>query len=146
MSSLQGRSMRAKLTQAGAAPTVCLPACLTLVTLACLPRTGLLVPDIPLEETPAVRAACNAAGLELVLLATPTTPKVWCRVRPCSFAILRFCVPAVPIQSRFHCLACHSQPLAWLAHDAASLCLTCEAAPSSATRLPNPRDSGVPAP
>ncbi|GBF90913.1 tryptophan synthase alpha chain [Raphidocelis subcapitata] len=37
--------------------------------------SGLLVPDIPLEETGAVRAACEAAGLELVLLATPTTPK-----------------------------------------------------------------------
>jgi tryptophan synthase alpha chain len=36
---------------------------------------GLLVPDIPLEETSAVRAACDAVGLELVLLATPTTPK-----------------------------------------------------------------------
>lgn len=36
---------------------------------------GLLVPDIPLEETPAVRAACERAGLELVLLVTPTTPK-----------------------------------------------------------------------
>jgi tryptophan synthase alpha chain len=33
------------------------------------------VPDVPLEETPAIRAACEAAGLELVLLATPTTPK-----------------------------------------------------------------------
>lgn len=37
--------------------------------------SGLLVPDIPLEETPAVRAACERAGLELVLLVTPTTPK-----------------------------------------------------------------------
>ena len=38
----------------------------------CLP--GLLVPDIPLEETPLIRQACAAAGLELVLLTTPTTP------------------------------------------------------------------------
>lgn len=37
--------------------------------------SGLLVPDIPLEETPAIRAACERAGVELVLLATPTTPK-----------------------------------------------------------------------
>lgn len=37
--------------------------------------SGLLVPDIPLEETPAIRAACEKAGIELVLLATPTTPK-----------------------------------------------------------------------
>jgi len=35
---------------------------------------ALLVPDIPLEETPSVRAAASASGLELVLLATPTTP------------------------------------------------------------------------
>lgn len=37
--------------------------------------SGLLVPDIPLEETPPIRAAAEAAGLELVLLITPTTPK-----------------------------------------------------------------------
>ncbi|GLI67981.1 hypothetical protein VaNZ11_012187, partial [Volvox africanus] len=36
--------------------------------------SGLLVPDLPLEETVAVRTACEAAGIELVLLATPTTP------------------------------------------------------------------------
>lgn len=36
--------------------------------------SGLLVPDIPLEETPPIRAAAQAAGLELVLLVTPTTP------------------------------------------------------------------------
>lgn len=35
---------------------------------------GLLVPDIPLEETGGVRELAAAAGLELVLLATPTTP------------------------------------------------------------------------
>lgn len=35
---------------------------------------GLLVPDIPLEETDTVRDATRAAGLDLVLLATPTTP------------------------------------------------------------------------
>ncbi|CAD7697475.1 unnamed protein product [Ostreobium quekettii] len=37
--------------------------------------SGLLVPDLPLEETSEVREACAAAGLELVLLTTPTTPK-----------------------------------------------------------------------
>eukprot|EP00877_Chromochloris_zofingiensis_P001086 jgi/Chrzof1/10979/Cz05g19120.t1 len=37
--------------------------------------SGLLVPDLPLEETSAIRAACERAGLELVLLTTPTTPK-----------------------------------------------------------------------
>ena len=35
---------------------------------------AVLVPDIPLEETHAVREDAAAAGLELVLLATPTTP------------------------------------------------------------------------
>eukprot|EP00775_Hariotina_reticulata_P010426 gene10426-10584_t len=37
--------------------------------------SGLLVPDLPLEETVNIRAACERAGLELVLLTTPTTPK-----------------------------------------------------------------------
>lgn len=35
---------------------------------------GLLVPDIPLEETPEIREACRKVGVELVLLVTPTTP------------------------------------------------------------------------
>lgn len=35
--------------------------------------SALLVPDIPLEETDAIRASLNAEGLELVLLTTPTT-------------------------------------------------------------------------
>lgn len=35
--------------------------------------SGLLVPDIPLEETGTIREALNAEGLELVLLTTPTT-------------------------------------------------------------------------
>lgn len=35
--------------------------------------SALLVPDIPLEETDAIRAALAAEGLELVLLTTPTT-------------------------------------------------------------------------
>ena len=34
---------------------------------------GLLIPDIPLEETAEARALCAKHGLELVLLATPTT-------------------------------------------------------------------------
>jgi tryptophan synthase alpha chain len=33
------------------------------------------VPDIPLEETTDIRATCMKHGLELVLLATPTTPQ-----------------------------------------------------------------------
>jgi tryptophan synthase alpha chain len=36
--------------------------------------TGLLVPDIPQEETLAVREVCEKYGMELVLLASPTTP------------------------------------------------------------------------
>lgn len=35
--------------------------------------SGLLVPDIPLEETPKIREAVNKYGMELVLLTTPTT-------------------------------------------------------------------------
>jgi tryptophan synthase alpha chain len=36
---------------------------------------GLLVPDIPLEETPEIRGVASTHGLELVLLTTPTTPQ-----------------------------------------------------------------------
>ena len=37
---------------------------------------GLLVPDLPLEgtQTEGIQEAAEAAGIELVLLATPTTP------------------------------------------------------------------------
>ncbi len=36
--------------------------------------SGLIVPDLPLEESAAVRAACDAAGVALVPLVAPTTP------------------------------------------------------------------------
>jgi len=36
---------------------------------------GLLVPDIPLEETGELSAVCKANGIDLVLLSTPTTPE-----------------------------------------------------------------------
>ena len=36
--------------------------------------SGLLVPDIPLEETDEIRKVATSYGLDLVLLATPTTP------------------------------------------------------------------------
>ena len=36
---------------------------------------GLLVPDIPLEETSEIRTVATQHGLELVLLTTPTTPE-----------------------------------------------------------------------
>ena len=36
--------------------------------------SGLIVPDLPLEEGAAVRAACDAAGVALVPLIAPTTP------------------------------------------------------------------------
>jgi tryptophan synthase alpha chain len=35
---------------------------------------GLLIPDIPLEETYEVSAICTKYGIDLVLLSTPTTP------------------------------------------------------------------------
>lgn len=36
--------------------------------------SGLIVPDLPLEETPAILEACDAAGIALVPLVAPTTP------------------------------------------------------------------------
>jgi tryptophan synthase alpha chain len=36
--------------------------------------SGLIVPDLPLEEAASVRAACDAAGVALVPLVAPTTP------------------------------------------------------------------------
>jgi tryptophan synthase alpha chain len=36
--------------------------------------SGLIVPDLPFEEAPAVLDACDAAGLALVPLVAPTTP------------------------------------------------------------------------
>jgi tryptophan synthase alpha chain len=35
---------------------------------------GLIVPDLPLEESEDLRAACDAAGIALVPLVAPTTP------------------------------------------------------------------------
>lgn len=32
------------------------------------------MPDLPLEETHEIRAACSKVGLEVVLIVTPTTP------------------------------------------------------------------------
>ena len=42
--------------------------------LAAAGGSGLIVPDLPLEEAGDLRAACEAAGLALVPLAAPTTP------------------------------------------------------------------------
>jgi len=36
--------------------------------------SGLIVPDLPLEETPDILAACDAVGVALVPLVAPTTP------------------------------------------------------------------------
>jgi tryptophan synthase alpha chain len=36
--------------------------------------SGLIVPDLPLEESTALRESCDAAGVALVPLAAPTTP------------------------------------------------------------------------
>ena len=37
--------------------------------------SGLIVPDLPMEEAPALLAACDARGLALVPLVAPTTPE-----------------------------------------------------------------------
>jgi tryptophan synthase alpha chain len=37
--------------------------------------SGLIVPDLPLEESDGVREACDAAGIALVPLVAPTTPE-----------------------------------------------------------------------
>jgi tryptophan synthase alpha chain len=37
--------------------------------------SGLIVPDLPLSESEAIHAACDAAGLALVPLVAPTTPE-----------------------------------------------------------------------
>jgi tryptophan synthase alpha chain len=37
--------------------------------------SGLIVPDLPLEEAPSVLAACDAHGIALVPLVAPTTPE-----------------------------------------------------------------------
>ena len=42
--------------------------------LAAAGASGLIVPDLPLEEAADVRVACEAAGLALVPLVAPTTP------------------------------------------------------------------------
>ena len=42
--------------------------------LAAAGASGLIVPDLPLEEAPVVLAACDAAGVALVPLVAPTTP------------------------------------------------------------------------
>jgi tryptophan synthase alpha chain len=42
--------------------------------LAAAGASGLIVPDLPLEEGEAVREACEAAGIALVPLVAPTTP------------------------------------------------------------------------
>jgi tryptophan synthase alpha subunit len=43
--------------------------------------SGLLVPDIPLEETHSIRKAANACDMELILLTTPTTGAAISRVK-----------------------------------------------------------------
>ena len=56
-------------------PANCMQAAQMLPAYSRLVLPGLLVPDIPLEETGEIREAASNAGLELVLLTTPTTPR-----------------------------------------------------------------------
>ena len=42
--------------------------------LACAGASGIIVPDLPYEEAPAVLEACDGAGIALVPLVAPTTP------------------------------------------------------------------------
>jgi len=44
------------------------------VVIAAAGASGLIVPDLPLEEAPPLLAACDAAGVALVPLVAPTTP------------------------------------------------------------------------
>jgi tryptophan synthase alpha chain len=44
------------------------------VRIAAAGASGLIVPDLPLEEAPPLLAACDAAGVALVPLVAPTTP------------------------------------------------------------------------
>ena len=46
--------------------------------------SGLIVPDLPLEEAPATLAACDAAGLALVPLVAPTSTDERLRARSAS--------------------------------------------------------------
>ena len=56
-------------------PVNCIKTAHMLTAYSWLVLPGLLVPDIPLEETGEIREAASSAGLELVLLTTPTTPR-----------------------------------------------------------------------
>jgi hypothetical protein len=58
------------------------------------------VPDIPLEETPEVRKACEKYGLELVLLTTPTTPQV----RPRTGVVPALLTTVLALAAAAHCL------------------------------------------
>lgn len=56
-------------------PFICSKYCLTACEKLVAHVPGILVPDIPLEETGEIREAASKAGMELVLLTTPTTPR-----------------------------------------------------------------------
>ncbi len=65
-----GRASMRRGLRCSAGPMTCA------LALVALLGAGLLVPDIPLEETADIRLVCEKHGLELVLLTTPTTPQV----------------------------------------------------------------------
>ena len=70
------RSRRPSRSWSCATPTSCSPAAPERFAdeLARRGASGLIVPDLPLEEAGGTLAACDAAGLALVPLVAPTTP------------------------------------------------------------------------
>ena len=96
--------------------------------------SGLLVPDIPLEETDGIRAALNAEGLELVLLPTPTTraPPLPSVPNPHACAAPADRIARIVLQSFQTCPMSHSM------HSTPPWSSTGKARPTSAARARRP--------